>query len=291
MAERERVEVPSPALLRELQEMARWFRTQARRPTVGASADPRRDMYFAPDTYVAKTPDGGIGAITSETGTGSPALFDDAECDIYRVNSRGNPELMSRRQKVYNYTETAIAANQWVLVTRDKFGAWLAVPNSASTQPIARFRLLEDLYECMTAEAALLDGADAEWCTGTADGTIEVYDSLRLRAGRLDRSGAAVLGTATATDECEPDVPDGLLAAAGTFGYAAWMTDNDRWEVIALGNGCCEEPADTCPDEIDGIKTRSIAGFDSSKIQFLSHDACGCLIWRDTVECDQGTGT
>lgn len=100
------------------------------------------DVGNAPDVYIARTPDGGIPALNVEipapsiiTGTGTD-IYDEpgsATCTIYAMRSpvygTGPDELRSAgfTRTVYNLSTSAIPANTWVTVWRDKFGRWFAM--------------------------------------------------------------------------------------------------------------------------------------------------------------------
>jgi hypothetical protein len=92
----------------------------------------------APETYVARTPAGGIPAMDAgtSTGTGTTSLMDDvpgyAECTIYQLLHTGStgPHLEpipSLTRRVYNLSNDDIPGNVWIVVTRDKWGAWYPV--------------------------------------------------------------------------------------------------------------------------------------------------------------------
>lgn len=100
------------------------------------STVPDRPIHYetdhqAPEVYAAKTPAGGIPALTVGAGTG--ANEDDepgyADCEIYQVGGTlADPVLQRVTQlshRVYNLSDTAVDGDTWVLVARDKFGSWL----------------------------------------------------------------------------------------------------------------------------------------------------------------------
>ncbi len=97
------------------------------------------DDYNTPDVYVARTPGTGIPALRMDldTGTGTRPIGTasafqgntpgSAECNIYRVlYTSTTPNLMpvGITRAVLNLSTTAVAANSWVIVIRDKFGQW-----------------------------------------------------------------------------------------------------------------------------------------------------------------------
>lgn len=116
---------------------------------VGSSGrhTPEAEIGTAPETYIARTPLGGIPALTEPTdtdlGTGSDAdigtgtgtarvevLPGYADCDIYQilVDPYDNiPEIQpcGFTITVFNLTSVALASHSWILITRDKFGSWI----------------------------------------------------------------------------------------------------------------------------------------------------------------------
>ncbi len=114
-----------------------------------AAADVDDQEFLAPEVFVARTPAGGIPALgegyTSWTGTGTlthvgtgtELLEDDApgyaDCAVWRVLGEGVGEtpvlspLDAPYYRVYNMSTSAVAGNTWVLVMRDKPGAWWVV--------------------------------------------------------------------------------------------------------------------------------------------------------------------
>lgn len=120
--------------VRNLREMYRWWQQSRagtyteRRPHVP------EELGSTPDVYIARTPSGGIPALTLAPGTGSTgADIEDepgqAECDIYRVITSGADEILvpveSLFKTVYNLSTTAVSGQTWVKVIKDKFGTWL----------------------------------------------------------------------------------------------------------------------------------------------------------------------
>ena len=90
--------------------------------------------YLPPEVYVARTPTGGIPALSqgTDTGTDGTALDDDvpgsAECRIYRVLGTGSSARLvyaGLTKWVYNLNGADLAGDTWVKVSRDKFGTWL----------------------------------------------------------------------------------------------------------------------------------------------------------------------
>lgn len=95
----------------------------------------------SPEVYVALTPMGGIPALTpnTEAGTGTGSGdFDEpgfANCDIYKLVDRGNPELLYSgfNRRIYNLSSSIIPEDTWIIVARDKFGRWYIVNANSSS--------------------------------------------------------------------------------------------------------------------------------------------------------------
>ncbi len=108
---------------------------EARRPS--RSPSPREGLadheeILAPETYVARTPAGGIDAMQLEAGAGVQDVPGYADCDIYQiVHVEGespyllpNPAGLSKR--TYNLATDRIGGARWVVVHRLKGGHWVA---------------------------------------------------------------------------------------------------------------------------------------------------------------------
>lgn len=102
------------------------------------------------DTYIAipSTSDG-VPALTSggEIGTANTDTPGFAECDIYQIVDIGDGlptiESVEFRVLVYNLSQTAIAQD-WIVVTRDRFGSWLASPSTSSNCNDVYFVIVDD---------------------------------------------------------------------------------------------------------------------------------------------------
>lgn len=94
---------------------------------------PEPQVYQAPETYVARTPTGGIPALTEVDGDDSEDIPGSAECRIYQVirDYEGQqPRLVylpDEDRVVFNVNLEPIGANRWIVVTRHKMGHWLAL--------------------------------------------------------------------------------------------------------------------------------------------------------------------
>ena len=130
--------------VRRLQEMSEFVRAHALpepgRRTLDTS-DPSPSQ-----TCIARTPVGGIPALTVVTAPelrlrerDSVQVYVSSEdepgrayCDIYRITITDDVKHQLRpipllSQMVYNLSGEAIPENKWILVSREKFGAWIAI--------------------------------------------------------------------------------------------------------------------------------------------------------------------
>jgi hypothetical protein len=103
---------------------------------------PEPELPQAPDVYVALTPGTGIPAMRGDWDTGTGLLPagtasghqgntpGSADCNIYRTVYTGttpdvpNLTAMGFTRKILNLSFTAVPANSWVIVQRDKYGDW-----------------------------------------------------------------------------------------------------------------------------------------------------------------------
>ena len=107
---------------------------------------PVLDDPMAPEVYIARTPAGGIPALTegvgTGTGTGSGCDYDEpgyATCPIYRIlppTGTGSHDcdhhiepVNGLTRTVFNLSSSSVAGNSWVLVVRDKWGSWFVPPS------------------------------------------------------------------------------------------------------------------------------------------------------------------
>jgi hypothetical protein len=139
------------------------------RPPTERSWDEAED-HQAPEVYIAKPQtSAGIPKLLptdGTTGTGtdiSGSLFDEpgkAECDIYQMlvdETSGDPELhvIGLNLLVHNLSSSDIDQD-WILVSRTKFGKWVAIPTALGG--IEWAKLDEILYEGETATASIWRG-------------------------------------------------------------------------------------------------------------------------------------
>jgi|SRR5579884_116424 hypothetical protein len=124
------------ALLETVRAEHRRILNTQRRPAI-----PTTDN-TAPEVYAALTPSGGIPAINFEgTGTGSGNCPGSAVCEIYRfLNPTTTCDLLPQKfSKTVHNLGSAIPGHSWILVTRDKYGTWWAVPTAVGGSSTLRY--------------------------------------------------------------------------------------------------------------------------------------------------------
>lgn len=133
--------------VRVIKDVVRDSATRRRNPGLRGGWDD--EGHQAPETYLARTPAGGIRPIIidDETGTGTQfgtgsffgtgtgAYPGYADCTICRVGFVGPEDLpklevLDFDRRVYNHTDEIIPANSWILITRDKAGHWYVAGNA-----------------------------------------------------------------------------------------------------------------------------------------------------------------
>ena len=203
----------------------------------------------APDTYIAMPQEcAGIPALLrrSTTGTGnsgtsvgtgtthcdSPAHVGDSPgsgvCDIYMIDqSDGTLQLVTSNVVVYNLS-TSVVPKDWIPVTRDKFGRWLALQSSGQsglevifvvnyTKQMSPYVICNCTVLFVFCNTSSLPGTNA-------DGSIDVVDEL----GCLFNEEQTTTGTG-----------DLYAGRRGTAGYMqAWMNPVTDCHWCALGL-CC----------------------------------------------------
>lgn len=184
-----------------------------------------REDHQAPETYIAFPQDGdGIPGLTPAVGT-APDDYDEpgvATCDIYRVIIVGNTPLLqpidTLEKEVYNLSENPVPQD-WVAVTRDKFGQWVAfVPGSA--------RMVH----------GTLAGVDPD-----ALGTGSPFNDLETTDATFHITSVVAIFGAGVSDE-ETGTGDTLLIHnvhnfSGTIGArvtAVYCRVDERWECIQI---------------------------------------------------------
>lgn len=88
----------------------------------------------APELYVARTPAAGIPPIDlGGDGIGTGDEPGSADCYVYQLNPDGELRpVPGVFRKVYSLLFTTIPGNQWIIIARDKFGAWWALPGDVA---------------------------------------------------------------------------------------------------------------------------------------------------------------
>lgn len=116
-----------------LKELVQFRKDQLETPRRSNPYSIDHEETFAPETYLARTPTGGIAALNEmTTGTGTTDDLDDvissAMCDVYRVLQSGPSsyalQKLTFQRRVFNPIPVALPSRQLVLITRDKFGTW-----------------------------------------------------------------------------------------------------------------------------------------------------------------------
>lgn len=97
--------------------------------TPGRPGDESRehDEHQAPETYIARTPPGGIPALLEQVGSGIRDEPGWANCYIYQIVEGLIYPVSNLFKKVYNLSHERIGGGRWIPVTRDKYGKWIAL--------------------------------------------------------------------------------------------------------------------------------------------------------------------
>lgn len=95
----------------------------------------------SPNLYVARTPAGGVPALTEEAGAGIVDTPGSADCDVYFLSEETAGTVIrpvsSMTQRVHNLSATAMPGDTWVPVGRTTHGLWLAFPAGGGGTPVA----------------------------------------------------------------------------------------------------------------------------------------------------------
>lgn len=148
-------------------------------------------LLYAPEVYIARVGDTGISGLNDDAdigtapGAGSPGS---AECNIYQLLETGELEIIEGLTRtVYNLRATAISANTWILVVRDKFGRWISVDTSAVSAAeidvvvkLVDGVLVNGKYDVLVQPR---DNAVEDWTDGTPAWWIDLAGSTSLTAG------------------------------------------------------------------------------------------------------------
>jgi hypothetical protein len=122
-------------------DLVKWSKTQRANPDPMGQPDSTstENPWNCSDVYVALTPPQGIPARTEEltvtgtgTGTGTgPDIGDfpgQADCSVWQLMSGEMWPSAMDDLTVYNFSESPIPGNIWILIHKDKFGDWWAQP-------------------------------------------------------------------------------------------------------------------------------------------------------------------
>ena len=175
---------------RLLREMVQAFKRNPANLNRREELQPRQ----ASEVYIAKAQSAtGIPAMSKYAGTGTGTdSYDEpgsAVCDIYKISELdATPDIRQvsgLTARVYNLSQAAVGGD-WMLVTKTKFGKWVAIPTSLNT---IYGRLTEELgaWSGTTNIPATMSVWDVnesgEW-EDTGE-TIEVYPPFELATGAL----------------------------------------------------------------------------------------------------------
>lgn len=117
---------------------------------------------------------------------------------------------------------------------------WAVIRLSNTADDIRRFKLAQPLSRCGSAAAnrVIADATpygNPTWCA--TDCSFVVYDSL------------GVVG----------ETP----APTGSYGWAKWMPDSGKWELLQLGEGCCGSSSDSSSSESSASSNSESSGSSS----------------------------
>lgn len=166
--------------------------------------NPRNRPHFenesqSPETYIALTPETDIPGING-------TVISYGRCNVYRILFGTTEDTLVQVDPavdVYNLDSQALQSSTWVIVTRDKFGTWVAVGGtpSSSIRFTAKGKLDGILYPGGRATMSVWRWNQV--ATGTATSDVEesdtgeniyVYDWL-LSSGQTIAAGMKVVAT------------------------------------------------------------------------------------------------
>lgn len=210
--------------------------------------DPAEKIGQVNDTYVALVPTGGIDAVADSTGTGGGEEPGSAVCDIYKISRDGILISTGLSRKIWNTTSNALGEGDWIPVSRDKFGSWLAMAGGGAGEHVL-FRITAADTDCCVSVTATVVGGPCSGNPVTGD-SITVYDeagcffnvpaieliNLYGFAQKL-KFPDGTTGTGTATGGTEANPCDTYTGTA-TSSMLAPCPDKPqcRWVVYSL---CC----------------------------------------------------
>lgn len=115
-----------------VRELLAFWKTRIKNTSGRANNEMDLKEQAAPEVYVAKTGEAGIGAFEGAsgtgTGTGTANAVPSAACVIYQLHPTSE-YLLSKviTRTIYNLSSSAIDGNTYIIVARDKFGVWWAL--------------------------------------------------------------------------------------------------------------------------------------------------------------------
>lgn len=135
--------------------------------------------YVSHDTYLAYV-DSDIPASTGGAGTGSgldssPGV---GTCSVFKLMDDGTLGHVILDIDVYNPSRTAIAADRWLLVTRDKFGTWWVTSTVDGDSIADQISTLQDLI----TEAAAQCVSKYTWVSIISNYSASVGDAVTIDA-------------------------------------------------------------------------------------------------------------
>ena len=110
---------------------------------------------------------------------------------------------------------------------------WAVVRLSNVFEEFRRFILLGSLSRCGSAQAQRVIYKNGKWCD--SDCPFIVYDSLGVVCPEVCKCGSGGGQDGSGCGCC-----NAASVPAGTFGWAKWMYDSEKWELVTLGEGCCK---------------------------------------------------
>ena len=109
------------------------IRDEVQQLTKNTRNRPRTDIdnLHSSDTYIARTPAGGIPRLEEQSGAGVEDRPGSALCSIYRIQGKASDAILEPlptglQKRVYNLTTTRIGGGMWIPIVKAKSGHWLA---------------------------------------------------------------------------------------------------------------------------------------------------------------------
>lgn len=253
-------------LLREMAQERRRQVAQTLRPH-----EPNDDP-TARTIYIARTPAGGIPALTEATGLSTLDKPGWASCDIYRRVGDGDDAALHQvgtlAKIVYNLSHERIGGNRWVSVARDEYGTWHVTGGGPSPFPSST--------DTGTGTGAIEDFPPVYDDTGTGTNhtltggpggvyypcaTVPLIETdvfcEPARVSILHAGGGLGTGTGTDTDNISGVYYLNLYKRTVLLGINAFTGCLERtalaWEYVRT-IGCCE-PECSAPDTGTGETT------------------------------------